>query len=299
MNKLKAKLILPFTLLPYPILSAFSKYFLGAGDSLMRSTPKLKLHLEQAKIDISTREYAALVAASIFFNQLFSFLMIFLVGAVIKVSLIVPAILLSLIVAAFSFVYNINYPKITAMARVKYLDAQLIPALRQILIEIRSGVPLYNAMISVTSSHGEVSEEFAKITKEIGSGKPEADAFSAASERNYSFKFRRVLWQISNALKAGADVGDALAIMVDELSKDKLTEIKRYGQELNPWSMVYMLGAVAIPSMGVSFLIVLLSLTGALIPKIILPIILGILILFQMMFHSFIKGRRPILEGVA
>lgn len=265
----------------------------------MHSFPQLKLQLEQARINMSARDYASITVASTFFNCIVSFFLIFLVGLIIKNSLILPAFLLSLLIAGFSFAYNINYPKILAMRRVKYLEAQLIPTLRQILIEIRSGVPLYNAMVSVTNTEGEVAEEFTKITREIGSGKPEADAFLAASERNHSFKFRRVLWQISNSLKAGADVADALSIMVDELNKDKLTEIKRYGQELNPWSMIYMLGAVAIPSMGVSFLIVLLSLTGALIPKIILPAILGLLIMFQMMFHSFIKNRRPILEGIA
>ena len=48
---------------------------------------------------------------------------------------------------------------------------------------------------------------------------PELDALAEASHENPSLQFRKVLWQISNALKVGSDVGEALEAIVEELTR--------------------------------------------------------------------------------
>jgi len=173
------------------------------------------------------------------------------------------------------------------------LEKNLVPALRHLLIEVKSGVPLFNAMAGITKGYGEVSQEFKRIIKDINTGAKEVDALNDSVQRNPSFAFRRGLWQISNAITSGADIGDALKAIIEDLTKEQITAIRRYGQELNPWTMIYMVAAVIIPSLGVTFLVVISAFSGALIPKIIYPMIAGFLLCFQLFFMNFVKSKRP------
>jgi pilus assembly protein TadC len=164
------------------------------------------------------------------------------------------------------------------------------------LIELKSGVSLFEAMKSVTVGYGEVSREFKEITDHVEGGVPEIVALNDASARNPSFKFRRAIWQISNALSVGSDVTVGLQDMINDLTKEKLDDIKRYGQELNPWTMVYMMAAVIVPSLGMSMLSILLSFLNVPIPKILYPGVVFYLILFQIFFISFVRSRRPVID---
>ena len=124
-------------------------------------------------------------------------------------------------------------------------------------------------------------------------GLDEITALNKISERNPSLYFRRALWQIVNALKAGSDIGDTLETITDDFSQKQITEIKNYGQQLNPWTMMYMIVAVIIPSLGLTFLIILSSFSGISIPKMIFPLIFIGLLLFQVFFIGFVKNKRP------
>jgi flagellar protein FlaJ len=190
-------------------------------------------------------------------------------------------------------VSGLYYPRIVAKRRMRELEKNLVPALRHLLIEVKSGVPLFNAMAGITKGYGEVSIEFKHIIKDINTGAKEVDALNDAVKRNPSFSFRRGLWQISNAITSGADIGDALQAIIDDLTKEQITAIRRYGQELNPWTMIYMVAAVIIPSLGVTFLVVISAFSGAIIPKIIYPMIAAFLLGFQLFFMNFVKSKRP------
>jgi archaeal flagellar protein FlaJ len=148
-------------------------------------------------------------------------------------------------------------------------------------------------MTSVSDDYGEVSVEFQRIVKRVNSGIPEVDVLAEASRTIPSEQFRKVLWQISNAIKVGSDVSDALRSILDDLMKEQINKIHKYGQELSPWTMMYMMGAVILPSLGITMLIVITSFLNVFIPKLILPVILLALIIFQVFFMNFVASRRP------
>ena len=132
-----------------------------------------------------------------------------------------------------------------------------------------------------------------KIVKDINAGKSQIESLNNASKRNPSLYFRRAMWQIVNALKAGSDIANTLEVITNDLSNDQLNQIKSYGQELNPWTMMYMIVGVIAPSLGVTFIIILSSFSGLQIPDILFPLIIFGLLMFQVFFIGFIKSKRP------
>jgi len=287
---------IPFVPLPIKKALKASRRFLSLGSAIARAKPSLKLNLYQAEIDIDSREY---VAMAIFSGIFFGFLMF---GIAIFIGVIANAldIFVSMIVAlgfgGFVFIYVLNWPKLFSSKRIRELDKDVLGALQHMTIEIKSGVTLFNALVGVSSGYGKVSEEFKKVVKEINAGIPETEALDKSSQRNPSLYFRRAIWQLVNALKAGSDVAKALEAIVDNLVKEQQISIRKYGQELNPYTMMYMLFAVILPSLGITFLIIISSFSGITVPKIIFPLILVILIMFQYFYMGLVKTKRPNVE---
>ncbi|NYZ78656.1 type II secretion system F family protein [Candidatus Micrarchaeota archaeon] len=284
---------IPLSLLPPSVLMSLSKHAEGMGEFISSLLPNLRLELMQAEVDMPPRRYAAvsLVSATVNFI-LISFITI-AAGFLTRRDVVLLGIFAGLLVWIASFFTILFYPAVIARRRTRNLEANLIPALRQLLINIKSGVPLFQAMASVSSGYGPVSREFAKMVEQMNAGVAQTDVLNEASKRNPSFRFRRVLWQISNALKVGSDVGRAIEGMIDELTRERIAEIQRYGQELNPWVMIYMVMAVVLPSLGITMIIIIMSFMNVLIPITIFPAVFLFLLVFQLFFISFVKSRRP------
>lgn len=289
-------MVIPFV--PFPLKTAIreAKVFERLGIVISKSKPSLKLDLFQAEIDMLPKVYASIVALTTIFYFSVMTPVIFLVGLLVKGQ---PDFFLPLTVGGifslFVFSYLMRYPKFVALRRIKKLDKDLLDSLQHILIEIKSGVPLFNSLIGVTEGYGEVSDEFKIVVKEINAGISEIKALERASLRNPSLHFRRSLWQITNAMKAGSNVASALEAIVDTLTQEQIIGIRRYGQELSPFTLMYMLIAVIMPTLGITFLIILSSFAGIVFPDSMFPLILLVLAIFQYFYMGVIKTKRPAL----
>ncbi|RLJ03534.1 MAG: hypothetical protein DRP11_00345 [Candidatus Aenigmatarchaeota archaeon] len=282
-------------LVPFPMEKTrkIAHRFLGIGSILAKMRPGLKKDLFQSKIDIDPVEYMSIVFfVSLFYSLLIGSTVTFL-GLVVRGRIDIIGPIVGLTFFLIPFYYLSLYPKVTAKKRIKTLEKNLLFALRHILIEVRSGVPLYNALVGVSEGYEELSEEFKLIVKDIAGGKKQIEALDKGAERNPSLFFRRALWQLSNALRAGSDIGDTLEAITNDFAQRQANEIRRYGQELNPWTMIYMIVAVIIPSLGITFMIILTTFSGIQIPDFTFPLILLGLGLFQFFFMGFIKTKRP------
>ncbi len=289
-------MFVPFVPIPMEKAIKVAKKFQGIGNTIAKTKPSLKLNLYQAGIDIQPREYCSVtVFSSIFFFVILTsviFLASFMSGAI---DFVLP-LAVGGVFSLFVYVYLLNWPKLTANRRMRKLERDLLNALQHLLIEVKSGVTLFDSMVGISEGYGEVSGEFRKIVKEINSGIPQTKALDSASKRNPSLYFRRSVWQIVNALRAGSDIAGALEAIVVSLTEEQKIAIRRYGQELNPYTMMYMLIAVIIPSLGITFIIILSSLAGMVIPKIIFPLIIMVLSFFQFFYMGLIKTKRPSME---
>lgn len=290
-------LVIPFSMLPSPLVLKLAKPIRGLGNFIAAVFPSLKTELMQAEIEVSAREYAAAAVVVGLFNAIGIGVLLQLIGYATYSDLTIITIASVLIVGYASFFTVVFYPKVLGTKRTRSIDDSLIPALRHLLIDLRSGVPLFQAMTSVSAGYGQVSNEFRKMVREMNAGVSQADVINDAGKRISSFRFRRVLWQLNNALRVGSDIAATLDALVTELTQERVDDIRRYGQELNPWIMMYMIGGVVIPSLGITMLIVILSFLNIPVPKLVFPAIWCGLFLFQVFFISFVKSRRPAVEG--
>ncbi len=94
-------------------------------------------------------------------------------------------------------------------------------------------------------------------------------------------------------------MSDVLAEVLHALGEEQVIQIQKYGSQLNPLAMFYMLVAIIAPSLGITFIIVLSSFvspseTGT---KLVFWGLYGFATFFQIMFLGVIKSRRPNLLG--
>lgn len=291
------KKTIPFSMLPQRVSKDLSKRFYGLSKILSKFSPELKLNLIQSEFPYEGEEYLAIVISNTIVNFFLFFAIFFfilIIGKLLTLTNILLIILGSFGLSGFTYFMSISYPKSIALKRKKELEKDLLFALRELLIRSRSGIPLYDSMIGIANSnYGSVSEEFKKTVKEIESGKAMSDALEEMALRNPSEYFREAAWQIINSMKAGTDISRTLKSSVDSLSREQMVEIKSYGAELNPLALVYMMLSVVIPTLGITFLIILSSFLKINISKETFYGILGILALFQFFFIGIIKTRRP------
>lgn len=276
-----------------------SKHYLPLAETVSRFFPELEMKLQQAEFASSAKEWMAFVILT--FTNLFTMA----AGGVFAVSLIarveiIRAVLVALGTGIFTgllaSLYILFYPKLLVSRKVKALEDNLPYAMRHLLIQVRGGMPLYNSMISISmADYGVLSAEFRKAVKQINTGMSEIEALERLTRSNPSLYFRRVMWQLLNALKTGSDIGVTLNEIVDSIIVDQKAEIKKYGSQLNPLALMYMLLVVIFPTLGIVFLLIMTGFVGnAINIKSVLMMVIGFLILFQFIFIGIIKSKRPV-----
>jgi flagellar protein FlaJ len=292
---------LPYSLMPTKNLRRLSYSFIGVGEFLQNFFPFLKISLRQAEIDMSEKEYLSMCfLASTMFFLFFGFLLIFVL-AVAGVENFLPfALIASLLMTLFAFLQQIAYPKIFVNRRVRGIERNLMAALQNILVQLNSGVPLFDILVNLSrGNYGEISKEFSKAVKQIHSGNSQVKTLEEMAATNPSLFFRRAIWQLVNGMKSGADMSRVINEIINLLSEEQILQIQRYGSQLNPLAMFYMLLVVIMPSLGTTFLIILSSFISIpeLISKMIFWGVYAIIIFFQIMFMGVIKSKRPNLLG--
>ncbi len=288
---------IPFSFLPAKRLRYLSHRFYYIAQKLEHFFPNLKRYLKQINETISAREYLAMcVVASMFF---YVFVTIFIIIILYFTNLGSPFLtgpVIGLIFTFFMFLQQINYPRLLANKRVHNLEKNLLSSLQSILVQLNSGVTLFNIFVNISKgNYGEVSREFEEVVSKINAGIPETDALEELATENPSLYFRRAIWQLTNGIKAGSDISTVLEEILIALGGEQLVQIQEYGSRLNPLAMFYMLIGVIIPALGITFLIVIASFI-ALSEQATKSVMYGLFVLvvfFQIIFLGLIKTRRP------
>ncbi len=292
---METKFKVPLTLSSLEILKRRSKKFTNFFRGIKKT--KLGSYLKNIDVKISTAEYLGIC----FRTFMFSFLILLVIFTtflfLLKVDIFyLYGFFLALAFSGFVFLRQFNYPKMFLFRKTRDIERNLIPALQDILVQLESGVPIYQILINVSNSdYGNVSLEFKKAVKEIGSGVSQVQALENLIKKSDSNYFKRVLWQISNGMRSGSDMTIVIEDSIDNLNKEQAIQIQSYGNKLNPLIMFYMLTAVILPSLGIAFLIILSSMLGlsAQLVRLVFVGVFVIIILVQITFLGMIKTRRP------
>ena len=178
------------------------------------------------------------------------------IGLPIEEAVLIAAVM-GVAINQVAFKTFMNFPTRKSENTSKNIERDILFASRDMIISLRSGMPLYNAIASISSGYGDASKEFAKVTERVQLGQPLEEAIDQTIAETKSESFRRLMLQASVSIKAGADVVTALQSIIDQLAQERVIELRRYGQRLNAIAMFYMLFGVILPSMGIAVITIL------------------------------------------
>ncbi|MBI2656762.1 type II secretion system F family protein [Candidatus Woesearchaeota archaeon] len=260
-----------------------------------KAFPTLKAKLKQAGMDDRPEDFIKKTFVSAFYMTTGLVVLLFLVLA--KLNLVKGVLFLIVPIVFFAmFFYMIRLPDAKITKKEKEISREIVFAGRFLIIELESGVPLYNAMINISKNYEVVGRYFKEITDKIDLGTSMEDALNDAVEFIPSNDFRKILWQIINSIRTGSNVAKSLYSVMEQITKDQITEVNKYGKKLNPLAMFYMIIAVILPSLGMTMLIILSSFIHFELSLTILLALAGFLGFVQFMFIALVKFSRPAIE---
>lgn len=281
-------------------LRTTSKPFIGIAQKLERIVPNLEWNLEQAGIHVDPLTYVSIAVYMAFSVGLATFAGIALPAYLInKLDIGLPmAIGASVGLGVFMMFYMLIMPRVKIKKRGALIERNLSYALKDLEIQTGAGIPIFDAIVHVANGgYGECSDEFRQVIKKVESGQSVIRALDEVGMHTASPFLRRIIWQIVNSMYAGSDVSIALKAISNDLTREKETKIKAYGQEMNLWSLMYMLMVIVLPSQGITLLIILSTLVdifGAIDKNLVFGGIVVFMLFFQFMLIGMIKNKRPI-----
>ena len=260
-----------------------------------KTFPNLSLKLKQAGMTYSTEDFIKKTIFSAFYMttglSIFIWMILSKVSKILGILIVVTPVLFLLI-----FIYFLKLPDVWILKKQREINSEIVFAGRFLVIELESGIPLYDAFKNVTKNYKTIGKYFSEIVTKIDLGTGMENALNEAVKFTPSAGFRKILWQIVNAQQTGADISRALKSVVDQIAREQMIEIKEYGRKLNPLAMFYMIIAVILPSIGITMFIILstfLNLQLGLSALLMISLFLGFM---QFMFLTMIKSSRPAVE---
>jgi len=275
-----------------------NRHFVWIGERLSGLFFNVKYGLRQADLEISPEKYltaaffSALIYGVLFFFLLYGLFLFRDMAVSAENSLLSFAV--GLVFFSLFLFLHVIYPGIMAKKYASGIDQNLLSALKSMQIQVSSGVSLFKAMVNVSkANYGTVSKEFEELTKEISAGESEAKALEKMAMKTKSDYLRRVAWQLLASLRSGASVQGALKSIVQTLTNRQIRAIKDYAAELNLWILIYLLLAAAVPTLGITFLVILSAMGGASVgPEMVLMAVFGAFVM-QIALIGFVKSRMP------
>jgi len=262
---------------------------------IARNLPDLKVKLKKAGMKDKPEEFVKKTFLTAFYMTTGAFVCLFLIlakyNALKGILFIFPPIIF-----IFVFFYMLKLPDVKIGKKEKEINKEIVFAGRYLVIELESGVPIYNALVNLSKNYEIIGRYFKEITDKVDLGTPLEEALNEAVELIPSTNFRRLLWQILNSLRTGSDIAQSLNSAIEQIVKEQSIEVKKYGRKLNPLAMFYMIIAVILPSLGVTILVVMSSFIDFELNLTLLIFIAFLLGFAQFMFLSIIKFSRPAIE---
>ncbi len=272
--------------------------YLFIGKFISKLLFSLKYDLQKAELTIEVERYclAAVISAVLWGITIFIFGIPF--AFVLQKQLTIESILIAGIFGFFGFLGSLIlllfYPRILTKKIATAVDQDLLFALRSMLIQLSSGLSLYETLVTTSKAKfGQVSLELQGVVNDISSGMSEEKALEKLTFRTKSEFLKRATWQIVTSMKSGGSLVTSLTSEVDSLIQHQSEQIKLYSAELNLWILVYLIVAAALPSLGVTFLVIISSVSGGGVGIEMVYMIIILSLMVQLAMIMIIKNRIP------
>jgi flagellar protein FlaJ len=259
---------------------------------LAHQMPALEFKLRQARMAVRPEQFLVRTAVSAAYMA--AGLLLVISAFFYKQDIFIPLMAVSaLVLYPMMFFYYLRLPDVKSGQIMREINREVIDAGRFLIVELESGIPLFDAIKSASRNFPSIGKYFAEMVEHIETGTPIDDALGEVIEDTPSQDFRRILWQILNSLKTGAEVGTALREVIEQIGREQLVAMREYGRKLNPIAMFYLIMALIVPSLGVTLLVVFASFLAVPIDLPVFAALVLVLSLVQYMFVSAVKSTRP------
>lgn len=291
----------PFLLLTTDTMEKAGRRLRGLGRMLFAMRPALRNELPKIGILIDAESYcvgsfiSSIAYGLIFF--LVSMIALTVRGAEEPV-LWMNSIVIGLLFWMLFFMLHILYPNILVKKIAAKQSKDLLFALREIMMDVGGGVPLFHALKNVSESdYGKVAMEFEWATKQIEGGMPEQEALKLLAIKSENEFMKRAVWQLLNALESGASIKDALPSIIEALESALYHEIRLYSSNLNFLMLMYMFAAAVLPAIGVTFLALLSAFSGIGVRLETLIMLISFSVILQVIMIGYMSATRPAIFG--
>ncbi len=294
---------IPFLLIPPKAFEQHPKLIKGVG-IFRKIIPTLQFDLKALYYEISAEAYIlATFLSFVIYFVLFSFLLYAILFVALPVdkheSILFQSVSIGFLFSLLFLILLIAYPSILVKKINTKKNKNVLFALREIILSVNSGITLFDAMKNVSASkdYGFVASDFERVIHSIESGKSEKEALREFAVFNQNDYLKRAAWQIINSIETGSRVGITLNIVTDSLEKEIYRDIRLYSTNLNFIMLIYLLGAAAVPSIGIAFLVLLSAFGGIGVDLTTIGALLVGTSLFQIVLIGYISNARPDLFG--
>lgn len=275
-------------------MARFSVRVTGTGRLLGLIFPNVAEDLRQARIELDVNRY--LSGCFFSFIGYWLLLIVFFLGLQFVTGPLdfFAALVNGLAISLSLLVFMVFSPHLMAVQLAGEVNENLSLALRSVLVQVSAGNNLYTSLVNVSKSHyGAVSQEFERLTQQISSGEAEIVALEKLALNTQSEFLQKALWQIITSIRSGSSLTFALNAVIESLRNDQIVAIKNYAAELNFWLLIYLLFAAAIPTLGVTFLVVFGALGGLNIQPLSVIVIILVAFVIQAVMLGFLRSRIP------
>ena len=287
------KVNVPLLLIPQIAAMKLSQPFYRSSVNFVKKNKSIAKDFYKLETDVSAESYMSMVTLNTIFYAVVSGALAFIILGRTNINQAGGALIAALFMAIVIFVISLAYPKWLINKKVRDIDKNLLFAARHLRVQTSAGVSLFNALVSASNGYGAVSQEFEKIVARIHGGVNMVDALEESAAKNPSRYYNKIIWQLSNAIRAGTDVGPVLVEIVDMFMEDQRIEMKEYGAQLNTLAILYLLMCIIVPTISLVFMLVISSFVDIPITNEVLVMILFGMVFVQYMFIGLIGNRRP------
>ncbi|MBI3027380.1 type II secretion system F family protein [Candidatus Woesearchaeota archaeon] len=265
------------------------RYFI---DFAVRENPKLDLQLKQANIKEQPESYISKSLAIALIISLVLSVPLFFILLKEKASLFYfpPMFAVFFIFALFIM---LKLPLLIIKKRVSEIESDLLYSARYLLLKMRTGSPLMNALVDVSKLHTNSSKYFGEIVSDIYLGEPLEDAINNTHKTTPSAEFKRILRVIKDSLNTGVDIKENIELLLKEITEEQLVKIESYSKKINSLSLFYMIIGVIAPSLGISILAIGASFIKINITMGMLIIVFLVICLVQYFFITLFNAFKP------
>jgi len=254
--------------------------------------PNLKKELLIAHLKQTPQDF---IRKNLKSSLLYSFLLTVMFFFVLDKARLPKLLLLPVLIIFFALFFGFGFLKVKAQIRKRAaeIDKEILFAGRYLLVKLYSGRPLLNSLLDTSRSYGVASKYVKEIVDDIDTGSTIEEALEKAMTYSPSEKFKKILFQVNDALRLGIDVTKPLEAVIEEITHEQEIEVKRYGRKLNSVVIFYMLLAVVVPSIGMTMMIVVSSFINFPIGFREFFVVIIFIIIIQLVFISTFRSIRP------